>query len=231
MTMFPRIQAARLAPLSLAVMLCLTAGCGGKGNQGGGNPDQGIADGGDGGPQTLLNVYVTWYGFNDNSCQVESDHNCNTIAFGKSDGFSTKHDIATEGSGTYDDPTTFATAAADSGSPAEFAPGTIIYLPYVHKYFVMEDQCAECGDEWDQKKAYHVDLWMGPSYDLTANNDMGSDMGTVANSALETCEDQLTLGDGTFQGTGTIIVNPAPDLPVDTSPLFNGACTTHTYNN
>jgi hypothetical protein len=213
-----------VAGLSLAATLSLAVGCGGS-NAGNGTPDMGGVGGNgggggtSGGPQTLLNVYITWYGFNDNSCQVESDHNCNTIAFGKSDGFPTKHDVATEGTGTYADPGTFATAAADDGATAEIAPGTLIYIPSVHKYFIMEDQCAECGDEWDQKKAYHVDVWMGPSF--------GSD-----NDPLMACEDQLTLGDDTFQGTGTIIVNPGPDLPVDTAPLFaNGACTTHVYDN
>lgn len=57
------------------------------------------------------------------------------------------HEIATEGKGTFDDPNTFATAARDAGSPAEFAPGTRIYVPEVRKYFVMEDQCYECGKE------------------------------------------------------------------------------------
>jgi 3D (Asp-Asp-Asp) domain-containing protein len=203
-------------------MLSLAAGCGGGEQPGGGGmPDLGGGGvgGGNSGPQTLLNVFVTWYGFNDNSCQVETDHNCNTIAFSKMDGFPTRHDIATEGAGTYADPSTFATAAADSGDPAEFPVGTIIYIPYVRKYFIMEDQCVECGDEWDAKKAYHVDMWMGPSY--------GSD-----DTALMNCEDELTLGDGTFQGTGTIIVNPPPDLPVETAPLFsNGVCTTKTYSN
>jgi hypothetical protein len=168
------------------------------------------------GEKQISDVYITWYGFNDNSCQVESQHNCNTIAFPKSDGFPVVHDIATEGKGTYDDPITFATAAKDSGSPAEFPPGTRIYVPLVHKYFIMEDQCYECGQEWFSKGSYHVDLWMGPSY--------GS-----ANSPLMSCEDKLTQGDP-YHGTGTILVNPSKNHPVDTSPLFhNDSCTAHTY--
>jgi hypothetical protein len=211
-----------VARVAFAVVVALTAGCGGSGNagNGGGSPDLGGGTGGGGdGPQTILNVYVTWYGFNDNSCQVETDHSCNTIGYPMSDGFPTKHEIGTEGDGTYANPGTFATAAADDGSNAELAPGTIIYIPKVRKYFVMEDQCAECGDEWAQKKAYHVDVWMGPSY--------GSD-----DTALMNCEDAMTLGDGTFMGTGTIIVNPSPDLPVEPTPLFaNGTCTTKLYDN
>ena len=211
-----------VAGVALAAMVALTGGCGAKsGNPGTGvGPDMAMGGtGGDGGPQTLLDVYVTWYGFNDNSCQVETDHDCNTIAFGKSDGFPTLHDFGTEGDGSYANPGTFATAADDSGSPAEFPPGTMMYLPAYRKYFIMEDQCAECGDEWAQKMAYHVDVWMGPSY--------GSD-----DVPLMNCEDQLTLGDGTFMGTGTIIINPAPDLPVEPTPLFaNGTCTTKVFDN
>jgi hypothetical protein len=210
-----------IARIAFTVVVSLAAGCGGSGGNtgGGGSPDLGGNTGGNSGPQTLLNVYVTWYGFNDNSCQVETDHSCNTIAFPKSDGFPTMHEIGTEGDGSYANPGTFATAASDDGTMAEIAPGTLIYIPYVRKYFIMEDQCAECGDEWAQKMAYHVDVWMGPSY--------GSD-----NTALMGCEDTMTLGDGTFMGTGTIIVNPAADLPVEPTPLFaNGACTTKTFSN
>jgi hypothetical protein len=168
--------------------------------------------------QTITKVYITWYGFNDNSCNKENQHNCNTIAYPKSDGFPTVHNVATEGSGAYDSPVTFATAANDSGGNAEFAPGTILYVPMVRKYFVMEDQCAECITDW-KKKEYHVDLWMGPSYEQNAK-------------PLYACEDKLTQGNGPGHGTGTIIVNPAHDLPVDTTPLYlNGKCTTHIYPN
>jgi hypothetical protein len=166
----------------------------------------------------LTDVYITWYGFNDNSCQVESHHDCNTIAFPKSDGWPVPHDIATEGAGTYADPNTFATAANDDGSNAEIPVGALIYIPEVRKYFVMEDQCFECGQEWTANMSHHVDLWMGPSF--------GSD-----DAALTSCEDKLTIGSAN-RGTGTIIVNPPPNLPVDTTPLFqNNTCTAKTYSN
>ncbi len=178
-------------------------------------PSCSSGSGGDG-STTLSGVYITWYGFNDNSCQIESEHNCNTIAYPKSDGYPVLHDIATEGTGTYSDPSTFATAADDSGKNAEFAPGTIIYVPEVRKYFIMEDQCYECGQEWSAQKSYHVDLWMGPSYG--SNND-----------SLMSCEDQLTLGEA-YHGTGQIVINPPSNLAVDTTPLFtNDQCTAKTY--
>jgi len=168
--------------------------------------------------QTIKNVYITWYGFNDNSCNKENQHNCNTIAYPQKDGYPTKHNVATEGKGTYDDPVTFATAANDNGGNAEFAPGTILYLPMVRKYFIMEDQCAECITDW-KKHEYHTDMWMGPSYEQDAK-------------PLTQCENKLTQGNGPGHGTGTIIVNPDRNLQVDTTPLYlNGKCTTHIYSN
>jgi hypothetical protein len=171
---------------------------------------------------TWKDVFITWYGFNDNSCQVESQHNCNTIAFPKSDGWPVRHNIATEGKGTFDDPNTFAASANDnggdneSGSGATIKPGTKIYVPEVRKYFVMEDSCLECTNEWNSHHSHHVDLWMGPS--------VGS-----ANQPLMDCEDKLTIGD-TNHGTGTIIVNPPSTLTVDTNPLFkNNKCTAHVF--
>jgi hypothetical protein len=167
---------------------------------GGGGGDVTVAIDSTSGSKTFTKVYVTWYGFNDNSCQIETQHHCNTIAFPKSDGFPVAHQIATEGKGTYADPSTFATAARDSGAPAELAPGTRIYVPEVRKYFIMEDQCYECGKEWfGSRRSYHVDLWMGPS--------CGSD-----SSALTDCEDTLTLG-AAYHGTGTIIANRRPISP------------------
>jgi hypothetical protein len=166
----------------------------------------------------LDDVYITWYGFNDNSCEVESQHTCSNIAYPKSDGYPTKHDAAKEGKGTYDDPITFATGARDDGSHAVFKPGTRIYVPSVRKYFIMEDQCYECGKDWDKRGVRHVDLWMGPQH---KSND----------GKLSHCQEKLTIG-SVKHPTGVIIVKPAKDLPVDTHPLFtHDTCTAHEYPN
>jgi hypothetical protein len=185
-------------------------------------PDGGAATDA-GGPGTVINsVYITWYGFNDNSCQVESQHNCNTIAYPVDAGFPTRHNEAVEGQGTYAEPITFATACGDDGmTDCELLPGTIIYVPEVRKYFVMEDQCAECGTDWSTSPVhtyYHTDLWMGPS---VSSSDP---------TALNSCEDKLTLGN-TDMGTGTIVVDPPSNYPVDTTTLFTAAnvCTAVTY--
>jgi hypothetical protein len=188
-----------------------TGGMGGAGGQGGGG------NGGNSGEMKTINdVFITWYGFNDNSCQIETMHNCNTIAYAKMDDYPTKHDQATEGTGTYDDPITFATAADDAGTSGEFLPGTILYLPFLKKYFIMEDQCAECITDW-KDGFYRVDMWMGPT------------VSQADPASLYDCENALTRGSD-HAGTGTIIVNPDPTLPVDTHPIFkDGACTDHLY--
>ena len=176
-------------------------------------------------------VYQTWYGFNDNSCSVESVHSCNDIAF---PGLGPKrHRVATEGKGTFDDPITAAGAegGCERAGGATLLPGTIVYNPEVHKYFIMEDSCLECTQECNcqsgadgrppagcsKDEFRHIDFWMGP-------NDSAQNAG-----ALNDCEDRLTLG-SPYQGPGTVIVNPPGNLPVDTRPIYvNNACTAHTY--
>jgi hypothetical protein len=192
---------------------------------------------------------MTNYGFNDNSCQIETMHNCATIAY---PGFGPKqHQEATEGAGTYDDPIT-AAASGDNGGTgqlysqggATLAPGTIIYNPMTQKYYVMEDQCAECTADYNCKydddepkgtagdppaagscktnQFLHIDFWMGPT--VSQQN--------PAN--LIACENNATIGDAynvnnamtgpiTSETTnGTVIINPPPNLPVRPGMLFKG---------
>jgi hypothetical protein len=175
-------------------------------------------------------VFITWYGFNDNSCTVETEHDCNTIAF---PGLGPqKHQVATEGKGTYDDPITCAASATDSGGDSEssggvtLSPGTLVYNPEVKKYFIMEDQCAECTADYlcepdddttpdtdaptgcKQNGYPHIDFWMGPSFMQNA-------------TTLNNCEDNSTIGNP-YAGTGTVVVNPPDDLEVVTTPLYTG---------
>ncbi len=170
---------------------------------------------------------MTYYGFNDNSCTVENQHSCDTIAF---PGLGPQmHQGATEGAGTYDDPIT--AAASDQGDEASggatLSPGTLIYNPEVQKYFIMEDSCLECGDEWmchlsaadtsdppppsncQPGTNLHIDFWMGPPFQQD----------TVS---LTSCEDNSTLGNP-YGGIGTVVVNPPPDLPVMPTLLYSGA--------
>jgi hypothetical protein len=124
-----------------------------------------ISAGDAGAPRTQA-VYMTFYGWPDNSPPG------NAIAYSKSDGFPTVHDGA-GGTGTYADPITFAT------DQAELPAGTLLYAPVLQKYLVMEDDCAECDTDWAGSKKWHIDVWM---------NSNATDNG----NAVLACEDQWT---------------------------------------
>jgi hypothetical protein len=165
---------------------------------------------------TWNKVFVTWYGYDDNSCDTEAQHTCANIAYPMSDGYPTKHDGATEGKGTYDDPVTFAAAVKDDPETfggATIKPGTIIYYAKVKKYFMMEDSCAECTDQWNANQLLHVDLWMGPSVPPQGQ--------TMFGQPLIDCEDNAT-DSSADDPTDTIIVDPPSNLAVDQTMLFTG---------
>jgi len=106
--------------------------------------------------------------------------------------------VSAGGTGTYADPLSLAT------DPREIRPGVLVYYPTIRKYFVMEDDCAECIDDWSASRKPHVDLWMS----------------STADPAVQNCEAALTPDD-----PDTIIVNPPSNLPVDPKPLYaDGRC-------
>jgi hypothetical protein len=147
---------------------------------------------------TSRTFYVTLYGWPDNSPPGAD------IAYPKSDGYPTLHNSA-GGAGTYSNPITYAT------DKAELAVGTKVYYPYLKKYFIMEDDCYECDQDWTGHgpdggpKYYHIDLWIGGK-------------GGNTNKVLD-CEDALTR-------SGTVIVNPPSDEPVSSAPLYNSSTNT-----
>jgi hypothetical protein len=99
------------------------------------------------------------------------------------------------GTGSYADPLTLAT------DPRELPPGSTVYVPFLKKYFVMEDDCAECIQDWSASKKPHLDLWMS----------------ATGGADLLRCEDALTPDD-----PAPVRVNPPADLPVDPRALFAG---------
>jgi 3D (Asp-Asp-Asp) domain-containing protein len=129
-------------------------------------------------------VEVTFYAAADNDPPGSAE-----IAYPNS-----RHTTAA-GTGTYADPLSLAT------DPREIRPGVLVYYPAVKKYFVMEDDCAECIDDWSTNRTPHVDLWMSNTSD----------------PAVQGCEAALTP-----DAPDTIIVNPPADLPVDLKPLYAG---------
>ncbi|KAF1343798.1 hypothetical protein BDV97DRAFT_379829 [Delphinella strobiligena] len=113
------------------------------------------------------------------------------------------------GTGTYTDPLTFASA------PGEFDWCEIIYDPYTEKYLRMEDSCAKCTTDWDDDGIWHIDVWTGSSSSGGGQKQID-------------CEDDLTPA----EQSQTIVRNPATNLPVDTTALFeDGECNTdHVYS-
>jgi 3D (Asp-Asp-Asp) domain-containing protein len=101
------------------------------------------------------------------------------------------------GTGTFANPITF---AAD---PSQFAPGTEIYIPALQKYFIMEDYCAAAV----QQGGGIVDIWVGGSANSNA-------------AQLNAAESAIT------QTSEQVIVNPASNLPVNTTSLFTDTTTT-----
>jgi hypothetical protein len=150
---------------------------------------------------TTTNMYVTFYGWYDNSPP------------GAGIAYPGLHSSA-GGTGTFADPITFAT------DKSELKAGTKVYYATVKKYFVMEDDCTECDEDWTGHgpdggpKFWHVDLWTGGK-------------GGNEKAAID-CEDALTQSnpDGSPKQT-PVLVNPPSNEPVDSTPLFNaqtGAC-------
>ncbi len=112
------------------------------------------------------------------------------------------------GKGTWADPITFATSAKEA------KPGTRIYFPRVKKYFIMEDSCSSCEQDWDGNgpnggpRLWHFDAWVGGK-------------GGNAMNVID-CEDALTNyhpdGKPVMEET---IINPPSNLTVDPTPIFN----------
>jgi 3D (Asp-Asp-Asp) domain-containing protein len=138
---------------------------------------------------TTYTMKVTFYGWADNSPPGDA------IAYPMNGGFPTVHDAA-GGTGTFADPITFAT------DKAEIPVGTIIYIPFIEKYLVMEDDCTECDQDWSNGMERHVDVWMNSN-------------GTANATDLENCEDQWT------QESTSVEVDAPAGRVVTTAPLFD----------
>src|SRR5262245_22616121 len=132
---------------------------------------------------TTRSMFLTFYGWYDNTPP------------GGDIAYPQLHSTA-GGTGTFSDPITFATATA------ELSAGTKVYVPRVQKYFIMEDSCQECGEDWSSHGPnggpglYHIDLWLGGK-------------GGSAFDAID-CEDALTHYNADSTPTlEDVIVSPA----------------------
>ncbi len=128
----------------------------------------------------VYKLILTFYGFPDN------DPPGNIISYPKI------HQVA-GGTGTYEDPITVAIVTTDNGG--NWAPGTLMYVPYLKKYLIVEDECATCVPD-------QIDVWM--------NSD--------SNFPSEVLQCQKTW---TPKEPVEVEINPPADREVITIPLFD----------
>jgi hypothetical protein len=111
------------------------------------------------------------------------------------------------GRGTFDDPVTFATDVH------ELPWCKVIYVPYMERYFIHEDECSECDTDWAQRHLYRFDMWAGGD---------AASLHQPERRALLQCEDTWTRANSaTDPNNPMIIVNPPPNLAVTTDPIFS----------
>jgi hypothetical protein len=112
------------------------------------------------------------------------------------------------GVGTFSNPVTFATDVS------ELAWCQVIYVPYMKRYFIHEDECSECDSDWARFHLYRFDMWAGGD----ANSRQSPEK-----KALRACESTWTRADSVNDPANpTVIVDPPSNLPVTTAPIFSG---------
>jgi hypothetical protein len=139
-------------------------------------------------PATVT-VDVEFFDWSDNSPAG------NEIAYPRSGGYPTLHEFAS-GTGTHADPITF------GGDSTVFPPGTIVYVPFLEKYVILEDECLSCAMQAGMTNHPAISIWMP------------SDATTPA-GPLAKCETFWT------KSSVAVIENPPADLTVSSAPLFD----------
>ena len=144
---------------------------------------------------STVQAFMTLYGYADNSPPgTDIAHPC-----GRRSGAG--------GTGTYADPITFATDVK------ELPWCEVIYVPYMERYFIHEDECSECDRDWRRYGLYRFDMWAGG--DAASRHD-------PEKKALHRCESTWTRADSVKDPTNpTVTLDPPNDLPVTTAAIFS----------
>jgi hypothetical protein len=140
-----------------------------------------------------VQAFMTLYGYVDNSPPGRAiAHPC-------------IHRLA-GGRGTYANPVTFATDVHEIGWCQR------IYVPYMKRYFIHEDECSECDHDWVKLHSFRFDMWAGG--DAKSLHD-------PERRALLACEDALTRASAPRDPHNPrVLVDPPRHLPVTTAPIF-----------
>jgi hypothetical protein len=141
-----------------------------------------------------VKAFMTLYGYADNSPPGRAiAHPC-------------LHKVA-GGTGTFKDPITFATDVREVRWCQK------IYVPYMKRYFIHEDECVECDHDWAKLRKYRFDMWIGGD-SASAHN--------PERAALFKCESTWTRANAINDVHNPIItINPKAGLPVTTARIFS----------
>jgi hypothetical protein len=111
------------------------------------------------------------------------------------------------GAGTYANPVTFATDVSELGWCQ------IIYVPYMKRYFIHEDECSQCDRDWNTQHRFRFDMWAGGDAQSRQQPER---------AALHQCESTWTRGDSIDDPDNpTVMVDPPDSLPVTPAPIFS----------
>ncbi|HWB33783.1 MAG TPA: hypothetical protein VG753_00460 [Candidatus Paceibacterota bacterium] len=122
------------------------------------------------------------------------------------------HQVA-GGTGTFSDPITVAVGHSISGrtDTLDYPAGTKFYLPYLRKYFIVEDTCGDGNTP--QNGPCHTGYQGHPWLDLWLDGANGT------RASSDDCASDIT-------DLHTIIENPAPNYLVVPGPIYSTSCAT-----
>jgi hypothetical protein len=143
---------------------------------------------------TNVQAFMTLYGYVDNSPPgTDIAHPCIHASAG--------------GTGTYENPITFATDVNELGWCQ------IIYVPYMKRYFIHEDECSQCDTNWKKLHKYRFDMWAGGD---------AQSLHQPEKRALLQCESTWTRGNSIKDPNNPVVtIDPPANLPVTTAPIFS----------
>lgn len=156
--------------------------------------------------EQIEDIYTTGYSYYDNTPAGSADIS-NPIIHKKAGG-----------TGTFNDPITVAVGHTKSKGKdtLDYPEGTKMYIPSLHKYFIVEDTCGDgatpqngpCHTGYTQsgKKYSWIDLWVGGS--------------TVGKTKSDACMDKIT-------DIHKVIINPVNNYVVNSGAVSDSGCNSY----